>query len=588
MNKINTAFLIIISVFVFNTAKLYAQCSIDSSQTVAGVYPAVMPDATAGQPYSTDVTFVMILDTLGFTISNFHITNITGLPIGITWQCNNFANGCNYDPTVNLYGCINISGTPLIPGSYIAHVTVIASVAIVGDQTVDYQVPLNVLPAQSTNNGFSMTNSSGCDPLTVSFINNDPGQNSYLWDFGDGMQSNLENPTPHTYTIPGDYIVTQTVMPNITPDYYLTSVTVNSIPNNYGAPFDDPDMYLLVKNAAGTVVHDSRPAQNGLYPPQTWGMPNILLANENYTIHVWDEDGGLFGADDDLGVISFAGNGTSGNATATVGGASGTLNLDYVIFQTPVNAVVTTDTIHVYPSQAMPVLTISGNTSFCVGDSLVLTSNEPVGNQWYADGNILSGDTDLTYVVTRSGLYSLTVTNSFGCSATVFMVDTVHVYGNPPHPTIFIAGDTLKCLLPGYNYQWYLNGTAIAGETNSYTVPLVTGNYIVMISTAQGCSDTSQVLYFIVTGELSVIDLFREVLIYPNPVNRTLHIECEQGGIVSMRLFDLTGKTVFETDLNSTTHHVHETIDVSSVDRGIYFLELLKDGKKVVRKIAVN
>ena len=565
-----------------------AQCTIDSSQTAAGVYPNVLPDATAGQLYSTDVTFVMLLDTLGLPITNYHITTVTGLPIGMNWQCNNYANGCNYDPTVNLYGCANIGGTPLIPGSYIAHVTVIASVSVVGDQTVDYPLPITVLPAQSTNNGFSMSNSSGCDPLTVTFTNNNPGQLSYQWDFGDGIQSNLENPPAHTYTLPGDYIVTQTVMPNVIPDYYLTSVTVNSIPNNYGAPFDDPDMYLLVRNAGGTTVYDSRPAQNGLFPPQTWGIPNILLANENYTIHVWDEDGGLFGADDDLGVITFAGHGTSGNATATVGGASGTLNLDYVILQTPVNPIITTDTIHVYPAQAVPVLTISGSTSFCEGDSLVLTSSEPAGNQWFVDGTTLTGDTNSTYVITQSGLYSLTVTNSYGCSASAFMNDTVHVYPNPPHPTIFIAGDTLKCLLAGYSYQWLQNDTAISGETNFYFVPTVTGNYSVVISTLQGCSDTSQVLFFTVSGIGDLSGNTPEVLVYPNPANKTLHIECEQPGEVVLKLVDPAGKIVFEKTALGRTGHLHETLDVSGIAKGIYFLELDMEGKKLTRKIAVN
>ena len=115
----------------------FGQCTIDSTQTSAGVYPSALPDATAGQYYSQDVTFVMLLDTLGLPITNYHITTVTGLPIGLNWQCNNYVNGCNYDPTVNLYGCANISGTPLIPGSYTAHVTVIASVSVVGDQTVD-------------------------------------------------------------------------------------------------------------------------------------------------------------------------------------------------------------------------------------------------------------------------------------------------------------------------------------------------------------------------------------------------------------------------------------------------------------------
>ncbi len=566
---------------------ILAQCTIDSTQTVAGVYPDTLPDATANQYYTTDITFVMKTDTLGFTISNYHITNVSGLPVGLNWQCNNFANGCNYDPTVNLYGCANVSGTPLVAGSYVAHVTVIATVAVVGDQTVDYPIPITVLPSQVTNPGFGMANSSGCEPLTVSFTNNNPGQATYLWNFGDGIQSTLENPLPHTYPTAGDYIVTQTVTPNIVPDFYLTSVTVNSIPDNYGGIADDPDMYLLLADSSGGIVYDSRPAQNGLFPPQTWSVPNIFLNDETYTIHVWDEDGGLFGADDDLGVISFAGHGSSGNATATVNGATGSLNLDYVIFETPVVPLVAVDTVHVYPSQAVPLVAASGPVSFCAGDSVILTSSEPIGNQWYENGNLSAGDTNQTLIVHASGIYTVTTTNTYGCSATSSPADTVVVHPLPPRPNILIAGDSLKCLLTGYTYQWFLNDTAIAGETNSYVVPPTTGNYTVMITTVDGCSNTSNPLYYFVTSINNLQSTLHELILYPNPFNGALHIdfETEHSNESMLVIKDILGKIVFEKILGCRQHRFHETIDLSSLQAGVYFFQLNMDDTIVLRKI---
>lgn len=50
----------------------------------------------------------------------------------------------------------------------------------------------------------------GCMPLVVSFTNTSTYGVSYLWDFGDGTNSNLENPT-HTYYQPGTYNVMLTV-----------------------------------------------------------------------------------------------------------------------------------------------------------------------------------------------------------------------------------------------------------------------------------------------------------------------------------------------------------------------------------------
>ena len=43
-------------------------------------------------------------------------------------------------------------------------------------------------------------------PFTVNFSNNTPGVTQWLWDFGDGTTSTLQNPT-HTYTATGNYTV---------------------------------------------------------------------------------------------------------------------------------------------------------------------------------------------------------------------------------------------------------------------------------------------------------------------------------------------------------------------------------------------
>ena len=178
--------------------------------------------------------------------------------------------------------------------------------------------------------------------------------------------------------------------------------------------------------------------------------------------------------------------------------------------------------------------------------------------------------------------------NSFGCSATAFMTDTVHVYANPPHPTILIAGDTLKCLLAGYSYQWLLNDSVVAGETQAFIVPQITGNYSIVISTIQGCSDTSQVLFFTVTGINTQDGFASDVIIYPNPANGTLHIEYFRSGVALIRLSDATNKLVYEKEISSGSSRTHETIDVSALEKGIYFLEFKSGGRTLIRKIAVN
>ncbi len=64
-----------------------------------------------------------------------------------------------------------------------------------------------------------------------------------------------------------------------------------------------------------------------------------------------------------------------------------------------------------------PTPTISGNSSFCSGGNVVLTSSASSGNQWYVGGSLISGATGSTYTATTAGNYTVTVTTN-GCSST--------------------------------------------------------------------------------------------------------------------------------------------------------------------------
>ena len=69
-----------------------------------------------------------------------------------------------------------------------------------------------------------MTNFSGCAPLTVDFMNNNPALAAYSWDFGNGNVSNLENPSSQLYNQSGEYIVHYIAHSSIEPFYFLTNV----------------------------------------------------------------------------------------------------------------------------------------------------------------------------------------------------------------------------------------------------------------------------------------------------------------------------------------------------------------------------
>jgi len=96
---------------------------------------------------------------------------------------------------------------------------------------------------------FSATPLSGTLPLTVTFTNLSSGTiTDWLWDFGDGGTSTLENPT-HTYTAAGVYTATLTVSGPAGSDVATATVTVYGPP---GAAFTSSSPDWLGQTTAFT------------------------------------------------------------------------------------------------------------------------------------------------------------------------------------------------------------------------------------------------------------------------------------------------------------------------------------------------
>ena len=96
MKKTSLLFALFVQLTLFSQG-----CTIDYNQTSVGIYPSSLPPATVGMSYSTDVTFVLPTDTLGYPFTNFQIVSIN-LPLGLNWSCNEALNNCNYNPQFRL------------------------------------------------------------------------------------------------------------------------------------------------------------------------------------------------------------------------------------------------------------------------------------------------------------------------------------------------------------------------------------------------------------------------------------------------------------------------------------------------------
>lgn len=144
-----------------------------------------------------------------------------------------------------------------------------------------------------------------------------------------------------------------------------------------------------------------------------------------------------------------------------------------------------TDSIYVTVEEYLQ-LDIGNDTILCIGDSLLLHAGGGFMSYLWQDNSI-----DPTYIVSTSGLYWVTVSDSSGC----FGTDSIEINFLPP-PEICLGEDFTFCsgeeqlITPGQGYLSYLWQD---NTTNDFYTVFETGLYWVTVF--NGCGTDSDTVY---------------------------------------------------------------------------------------------
>lgn len=162
-----------------------------------------------------------------------------------------------------------------------------------------------------------------------------------------------------------------------------------------------------------------------------------------------------------------------------------------------------------------------------------------------------------------SGRYEQTFSTSYGCDSTYVL--NLHVDGYKPD--IQMRNDTLFTDADG-TLQWLRDGIIILGETNNYFIPIESGGYSVVNTTAFGCSDTSSVIAHEAPKEALPSE---QLIVYPNPAKNDIIIEwrlMESGA--SIALIDASGR-IHQTIKTNTAKVV---LSLSALSSGLYLIKV--------------
>ena len=231
-----------------------------------------------------------------------------------------------------------------------------------------------------------------------------------------------------------------------------------------------------------------------------------------------------------------------------------------------------------------PAITAGGDSIFCSGANVVLTSSEATGNQWYKNGTIMHGSNSSTLNVTSSGEYTCKVRVS-GCSSSPSNSIVVHVKATPPQPSIVWDGIQMNTSFGYASYQWLFNGAPIAGsDTNSYK-PTQTGLFKVIVTNADGCSNTSEAFNLVVLGVADITIGDAKLRWYPNPAHSILNVDVTnvRSNKLHVELYDVTGRFIKKQKLNQNNNKV----SVQELTAGLYQLFLYNGREKTVVKVMI-
>lgn len=217
----------------------------------------------------------------------------------------------------------------------------------------------------------------------------------------------------------------------------------------------------------------------------------------------------------------------------------------------------------------LPVVDLGGDRDICPEDSLVLDAGVGHANYLWHDLSKWS-----THLVKSSGVKHVTVTDINGCQAS----DSVSIsIFTPIVPTITVNHTQLQSS-HAQSFQWYRNGGALAGATDSLLQAAQNGSYYVVVNDINGCraeSDSVFIGYVGVSGHDT-----GKLLLYPNPSEGQVVLERSRNNASAYQVFDERGRMVHQGILTERK----SIIDLSSLVNGLYYLQVEGHTLRMIKK----
>ncbi len=393
--------------------------------------------------------------------------------------------------------------------------------------TATTSVVVNATPAAAASNTGPY-----CPGTTIQL--NSSGGSGYSWVGPSSFSDGTQNPTIPSCTVANDGVYTVTVTSGSCSSTATTIVTVantsSATANNTGA-YCEGETIDLNTIAGGTNY--------------AWTGPNSFSASiQNPTIPS----------------STLAMNGVYDVTVTFVGGCTSSA----------------TTTVVVNPNPSAPVITPSGATTFCSGNSVTLTSSYPSGNTWSTT------ETTATINVVSSGTYVVTYTDGNGCTNTASQLVTVNSLpsvSQTPLGTVCVTYAPI-ILTGGSPAGGTYSGTAVSGGQFDPTLAGVgTFNITYTYTDGNGCTNNTVASIDVLPCSGIEGSKEEEIIVYPNPTDQYIYIAGLENGIHDYSITNTLGQVIRVGKLSGDG-----IIDLGIVATGTYYLKVDNRYWKIIKK----
>jgi PKD repeat protein len=432
---------------------------------------------------------------------------------------------------------------------------------------------------------------------------------SWLWDFGDGDTSTIQNPN-HIYVQNGIFTITLSAT-NIHGTTSYTRIDYINV-NRPNAPLADSGM---ICNSGSVTLHANGSGNLSWYDQSTGG--NLLGTGSNFitptlssttTYFVQDQVTNNFfvePADTNLGSGGFYTGSTSHYLKFDA------LN-DFTLVSVKVFAANTKDrTIELRNSSG--VLIYDTIVNITAGDSRIyLNYFIPAGNNYRL---VCAGTNCQLYRNNSGAVFPYSVPDIVSITGNSFTDPTFYYYfydwevrgssciSPRTEVPVFIStaipnssfsfSQNLNTVnftdlsTDAYFWTWDFDDGYISHMQNPSHTYMANGMYIVNLTAENGCGQENFAdTVYVYTVGINTFDQSGGFIIYPNPASSIIYISSKTGtnNIEEIRLTDITGRSVLKIE-NIILHGNMTSIDLSGLSSGLYMLSIRDSRQNGLQKI---